>query len=127
MGAYEEFLAQKRLLAAPVGIAKVPRLSSKLFPFQRDVTAWALRLGRAAIWADTGLGKSWMALEWARVVRKHAGGDVLILTPLAVAQQFVREGAKLGVGVKHVRDGDEVEAGVSVTNYERLHLFDPAR
>lgn len=122
---YDEFIASKRLVAPPVGIASPPSLNGKLFPFQRDIATWALRRGRAAIWADCGLGKSWMALEWARVVAAHAGGDVLILTPLAVAQQFVREGAKLGIDVTHCRTGEDVRPGINVTNYERLHHFDP--
>lgn len=124
MKTYEDFVAAKRLVAPPVGIAVPGALSEKLFPFQRDITAWALKRGRAAIWADCGLGKSWMALEWARVVCGHTGGNVLILTPLAVARQFVSEGAKLGVDVHYCRTGDDVKPGINVTNYERLHHFD---
>ena len=124
---YEEFIAQKRLAAPSTGIEEPAELSPSLFPFQRDITTWALRRGRAAIWADCGLGKSWMALEWARVVSEsHAQAPVLILTPLAVAQQFVREGAKLGVEVTHVREGFEVRDGINVCNYERLHKLDPS-
>jgi hypothetical protein len=122
---YEEFIAGKRLVAAPVGIDKPPVLNPSLFEFQADITRWALRRGRAAIWADCGLGKSWMALEWARSVVAHTGGDVLILTPLAVAQQFVREGEKLGITVTHCRTKADLQRGINVTNYERLHHFDP--
>lgn len=121
---YEKFIAHKRLVAPPVGIAEPPPLSERLFPFQRDIVRWALRRGRAAIWADCGLGKSWMALEWARHVAEHTRRPVLILTPLAVAEQFVDEGRKLGVAVRHVRDGSDVGAGIHVSNYERLHRFD---
>lgn len=123
---YEDFIASKRLVAPPCGIPDPPELSAKLFPFQADITRWALRRGRAAIWADCGLGKSWMALEWARVVHEHTGRNVLILTPLAVAQQFVTEGEKLGVKVKHCREASDVEPGINVTNYDRLHHFNPA-
>lgn len=126
MVTYEEFVASKCLIAPPVGIATPPALNPLLFEFQADITRWALRRGRAAIWADCGLGKSWMALEWARAVVDHTGGDVLILTPLAVAQQFVREGEKLGVIVTHCRTKADVRAGINVTNYERLHHFDPS-
>ncbi len=123
---YEEFIGYKRLVAPPVGIAEPPELNPKLFPFQRDIVRWALKRGRAAIWADCGLGKTPMALEWAKHVCAHTGGNVLILTPLAVAQQFVSEGEKFGVPVKLCRIGDDVEPGVNVTNYERIHHFDPA-
>lgn len=123
---YEDFIESKRLTAPPCGIDAPPELSPKLFPFQRDITRWALRRGRAAIWADCGLGKSWMALEWARVVHEHTGRNVLILTPLAVAQQFVDEGEKLGVKVTHCRTADDVRHGINVTNYEKLHHFNAA-
>lgn len=122
---YEAFIESKRLVAPPVGISHPAPLDGRLFPFQRDITKWALRRGRAAIWADCGLGKSWMALEWARAVCEHERGEVLILTPLAVAAQFVREGAKLGINVTHCRTQDDARAGINVTNYDRLHLFKP--
>ena len=120
---YEDFIASKRLVAPPCGIDDVPDLNPKLFPFQRDITKWALRRGRSAIWADCGLGKSWMALEWARVIAER-GHDVLILTPLAVARQFREEGQKLDLAVTVVRHAEDVRPGINVTNYERLHLLD---
>lgn len=123
---YERFLAAKRIEVAPCGIEDVPGLSPKLFPFQHDIAAWALRRGRAAIWADCGLGKGWMALEWARVVAGETDAPVLILAPLAVAQQFAREGQKIGVDVNVCRSGDDVQSGVNVANYDRLHRFKPA-
>lgn len=122
---YEDFIAHKRLVAPPVGVADPPELSARLFAFQRDIVRWALIRGRAAVWADCGLGKSWMALEWAKHATAHTGKPALILTPLAVAQQFVDEGDKLGVPVRHVRDGSEIGSGIHVTNYDRLHRFDP--
>lgn len=121
---YGSFLESKVVVDAPTGIRVVPPLNGAMFPFQRDITAWALRRGRAAIWADCGLGKSLMALDWARVVSAHTGKPVLILTPLAVARQFVSEGSKFGVPVNHARDAAGVTSGINVTNYERLHLFD---
>lgn len=122
---YRDFIASKRLVAPPTGIGNPPELDKRLFPFQRDITRWALRRGRSAVWADCGLGKSWIALEWARVITEATGSPILILTPLAVAQQFVREGAKLGLAVAHCRTQTDVKAGINVTNYERLHHFDP--
>jgi hypothetical protein len=73
MSAYQDFLATKRLVVRPVGIQDPPPVSPRLFPFQTDIVRWALRRGRAAIWADCGLGKGWMALEWARVVAETPG------------------------------------------------------
>lgn len=123
---YADFIAGKRIVAQATGISDPPALSDKLFPFQRDIVRWALRRGRAAIWADCGLGKGWMALELARVVAEHTGRPFLILAPLAVAQQFAREGQKLGVNVRVCREQCDVHDGVNVTNYERLSKFDTA-
>lgn len=123
---YADFLASKRIEVAPAGIADPPPISGRLFPFQQDITRWALRRGRAAIWADCGLGKGWMALEWARIVAAETDEPVIILAPLAVAQQFKSEGRKLGVAVNVCRSGDDVIEGVNVTNYDRLHRFDPS-
>lgn len=86
---------------------------------------WACKRGRAAIFADTGLGKSRMQLAWADAVHKHTKRPVLILAPLAVAPQTVAEGAEIGVMVQHCRDGAEVTGGIIITNYDRLHRFDP--
>lgn len=121
---YEEFIAQKRITAPPVGIPDPPPLNPSLFGFQSAATRWALQRGRAALWEDCGLGKSWQALEWSRVIHEHTQGDVLILTPLAVARQFVDEGNKMGVSVTHAREADDVRPGINVTNYERVHKFD---
>lgn len=124
---YESFLAGKRRIVHPVGFS-VPTLHERLFPFQRDIAAWALRLGRAAVFAGTGLGKTSMQVEWARRVEAHEDRPVLILAPLAVGQQTVAEARNLGVEVRFAREAAEVEArGVYVTNYERFERFDPAR
>lgn len=120
---YEAFIARKLETAPPTGLEVMPTLSESLFPFQRDLTAWALRRGRAAIFADTGLGKTRMELEWAR----HIPGDVLILAPLAVAAQTAREGEKIGVPVTVCREAEDVRPGVNVINYDRLHKIDPTR
>lgn len=119
---YESFLAAKEPAAAPCGIT--PRdIHPALFPFQRDIVEWAVRRGRAAIFADTGLGKTRMQLEWARQV----GGPALVLAPLAVAHQTIREGKALGLDVVYARSQEEAGAGVSITNYERLDRFDLSR
>jgi superfamily II DNA or RNA helicase len=88
---------------------------------------WALRRGRAAIFADTGLGKSRMQIAWADQVRRETGGDVLILAPLAVADQTVEEGAEIGVGVTHAREDCDIRQGINISNYDRLHKFDCSR
>ena len=126
MSAYTEFLASKRIRAAAAGIDAPLALSSKLARFQVDCTRWALQRGRGALFQGCGLGKSWQAIEWARVVSAHTDKPVLILTPLAVASQFVREGEKLGVRVKHVREPADMFDGarIVVTNYERLDKFE---
>lgn len=122
---YDKFLARKALVVPPCGIQEPPPLHPSLFPFQADITHWALRRGRAALFEECGLGKSRQALEWARVVCEHSVGSVLILTPLAVAPQFVREGAAIGLPVTHAREAADIRPGINVTNYERFDRFDP--
>ena len=80
---YNEFIKTKRIADVPSGIADAAKieLNSILFDFQRDIVRWALRRGRACIWADCGLGKTAMQLEWARVVCEYTGKSVLIITP----------------------------------------------
>lgn len=125
---YAAFLDGKRLIAAASGFAiDADALSPKLFPFQRDVTRWAIRRGRAAIWEDCGLGKTWQALEWSRLVAAHTSADILILAPLAVAQQFRDEGQKIGIDVTVCREASDLRPGINVTNYDRLAKFDPRR
>jgi superfamily II DNA or RNA helicase len=125
VNAYDEFIARKALVVPATGITGAVALSDKLKEHQRLLTAWALRRGRAAIFADTGLGKGWMVLEWARAVAAHTGKPTLILAPLAVSQQFEREATKLGTRVTVCRHiGDVDVRGVNVTNYQKLHKFD---
>ena len=124
---YHDFIASKMSDAPPVGIVGSPKLHRSLRPFQRDIVRWALRRGRAAIFAGTGLGKTRMQVEWARVVRDHERGRVLILAPLAVAAQTAAEAAAVGVEVVVARDGSEIGDGITVTNYDRLHRFDPSK
>ena len=123
---YHEFVSAKLGTAGAKGIA-APVLDYGMFPHQRDLTAWALRRGRSAIFADTGLGKSRMQLAWADTVHRETGSDVLILAPLAVAEQTVEEGESIGVAVTHAREGADVRPGITITNYDRLHKFDVSR
>ncbi len=122
MTEYSDFLASKRL-DVPASPVEHGEIASHLFPFQREIVRWALARGRCAIFADTGLGKTAMQLEWARHVAEH--GRVLILAPLAVASQTIREGLRFGVGVKYSLDQDDAEdARIVITNYDRLDRFD---
>jgi hypothetical protein len=124
--AYSALLAGKAMVDPATGITNPPDLHPMLFPFQSDITRWALRRGRAAIFADCGMGKTFMQLEWARVVTEHTGKPVLILAPLAVSRQTIREGAKLGLTVTHANSQDDVTCGIVITNYERMDRFTPS-
>lgn len=118
---YEEFLEQKRIVDVPTGLNVIPALNPKLFDFQRAIVSWALRRGRSAIFADCGLGKTFMQLEWARCVP----GRVLVLAPLAVATQTEREGVKFGIDVKYARKPEYSTGKITTTNYEMLDHFNP--
>ena len=122
---YKEFLQSKQILSDSVGFEPGP-INEMLFPFQVDIVRWAVRKGRAAIFADCGLGKSPMQLEWARHVCGRTGGNVLILAPLAVSQQTIREGIKFGIDVHACRSSEDLRPGINITNYEMLRKFDPA-
>lgn len=120
---YEQFLKSKQVFDAPTGLSDVHDLNKMLFGFQRDIVGWALKRGRAAIWADCGLGKGPMALEWAR----HIPGDVLIVAPLAVSRQFKREADKFGITIGIAKNAADIKERITVTNYERLDGFDTSR
>lgn len=120
---YAGFIASKVGRAHAVG-ADIPpgAVSPVLHGWQAELVQWAARVGRAAIWADTGLGKTFMQIEWARLMADRA----LIVAPLAVCQQTVREAARLGVTARYVREDDD-RPGLMVTNYEMVDRFDPSR
>lgn len=119
---YDSFLNAKRQEHGDAGFDPV-WMPDFLYPFQRDLVEWALRKGRAAIFADCGLGKTPMQLVWAENVVRKTGRPVLILTPLAVSPQTVREADKFGIDVTHSQDGEH-SGGIVITNYERLHNFE---
>jgi len=120
---YHEFLKSKRLVVKPSGF-EPDGISEILFPFQKDIVRWACKKGKAAIFAGTGLGKTGMQLEWAHQVHQHTGADVLVLAPLAVAEQTAREGEKFEVVVHLCKTQADVKPGVNITNYEKLAHFD---
>lgn len=117
------FLEGKRQLAGEYGFEPI-FMPEKAFAFQRDLIEWAVRKGRGAVFADCGLGKTLVQLAWAENVAAHTGGRVLILTPLAVSHQTVAEAGKFGIGA-HRSDAGELPGQIVVTNYERLHHFNP--
>lgn len=123
---YKQFLHNKRLSHKPNGFTP-SELPASLFPWQAKIVEHACLAGRYAIFAGTGLGKTAMQLAWAEQVHQHTNGSVLILCPLAVAKQTVREGAKFGMEVKQCRSQADVVHGINVANYEMLQHFDPSQ
>ena len=120
---YQTFIKQKAQLDGQYGFEPTA-LPAYLFPFQASLVEWAVRKGRAAIFADCGMGKTLMEMAWAINVAGRTGKPVLILTPLAVAGQFVQEAERFGIDAARSYRG-EVSTPVVITNYERLHLFHP--
>lgn len=124
--AYAEFLASKARMAPTVGRGVDPgEIHPFLHPWQAEVVSWAVEKGRAALWEDTGLGKTVQSLEWARL----SGETSLIVAPLAVCQQTATiEAPKLDLDVRYVRSGDQITGpGTWITNYEMVERFDPRR
>jgi len=122
--AYHAFLDRKRMIDPATGMDHVQALPDFLKPHQRDITSWALRRGRAAIFAGTGLGKTLMELLWASRVAEHTQKPVLTFAPLAVSQQHIRESEKFGLSAFLARVQEDVRNGVLVTNYQKIEHFD---
>lgn len=121
---YERFVSQKLAMRPPSGIERFT-MPDCLFPHQTALASWALKRGRAAIFADTGLGKSRMEIVWADAIQRYTNMPVLILAPLAVAAQTAAEGDRIDIPVKVCRSGADVGSGINITNYDRLHRFNP--
>lgn len=120
---YADFLHRKARVYTGAGLPMIPRLPSALYDWQAAIVRWALRKGRAAIFADCGLGKTFMQVSWADALNV----PTLILAPLCVAEQTVTEAAKLGISVHYARDHSEAHGHrLVITNYERLEKFDPS-
>lgn len=122
---YKEFLTKKHILHIKTGFDPIS-LPEKLFPFQRDIARWSCLKGRSALFADCGLGKTPMQLSWADNVVRHENKPVLILAPLAVSRQTKAEGEKFGIDVNLCESWSDIKTGINITNYEKLHRFDPA-
>jgi len=125
VSSYAEFIAGKQYRHLDAGFDSSD-LPEQMMDFQRDCVAWACRRGRAAIFADTGLGKTFMQLAWAEQVERETNRPVLVAAPLCVAQQTVREGEKFGIASKYMREPGFSNPRIHVTNYEMLKNFDPA-
>ncbi len=122
---YQEFIESKKISPIISGFdVDAEKLNSNLFDFQRAIVKWALKRGRAAIFADTGLGKTLMQTSWADEVAKKTNGNVLIFAPLCVAQQTIREGEKFDIKISYTRDQNGVKPGINITNYEMMDKFD---
>ena len=121
---YLDFLARKKRVVTNSGIdARTVTLPAPLYDWQAAIVRWALGKGKAAIFADCGLGKTYMQIAWAAAIP----GRVLILAPLCVAEQTVREAAALGIAVQYAKTGtDAPTAPITITNYERIDGFDPS-
>lgn len=125
MSEYQDFLKSKLQNVQVSGFEVEPeQINPMLFKFQNACVRWAVRLGKAALFEECGLGKTFQQIEWARLVSERTQGAVLILAPLAVAGQTVLEAQKLGVTVKYVKDQSEIDTQIVISNYDRLHLFD---
>ena len=107
---YKKFLEQKLTPDQETGF-EAKNINNMLFDFQHDITKWAVKRGRAAIFADCGLGKTPMQLEWANQVYKKTKKNILILAPLAVAKQTKREGQKFNIRVHICRTQSDVNPG----------------
>jgi len=122
MADYAEFLGRKQArVEKPGRIVTAADIHPMLHDWQNELVQWAVGTSRAALWADTGMGKTVMQLEWARL----SGNQPLVVAPLAVCEQTVREAAKLGIRAKYIREWADVDPfddiQIHVTNYERLH------
>lgn len=123
---YAAFIASKAISAVPRGLPREPALNPSMAPHQRDTAAFALRLGSSGAYLDTGLGKTWIELEFAHHAAAATNGRSLILSPLAVASQIEKEARLRGYdAVRQIRDASEVGDGINICNYDRLDLLNP--
>lgn len=122
---YMGLIQRKQVSFDARGIDRIPELHDKLFDHQRHSTEFALRAGCSALFLDTGLGKSFCALEWGRVLVEHTNKPIIMLAPLAVGPQHQREADKFGIEAHYIREPHEIKGpGVWITNYERIDKFD---
>lgn len=129
--AYQKFIKSKHIATSEIGIKVDPsKINSKLHDWQREVVSWGLRKGRCDLFEDCGLGKTLQQLEWlAQLLNNGAAKTTLILCPVAVAPQTLREHAKFAINceARIVADQSQVSSGINITNYEKLHKFDASK
>lgn len=122
---YHDFIKSKLFDLKKTGF-ECGELSPMLFDYQKDLVRWALNMGRCALFTMTGTGKTIMQCEWAKRIHRHTQGNILLVSPLAVSAQTIREGKKIGLEIRYCKNQSEVKPGISITNYERLEGFTPA-
>ena len=122
---YQEFLKTKELKSIEMGFdVDKNTLNDKMFNFQKDICAWALKKGKSAVLIGCGCGKSLIQLEWAHRVNLHTNKNVLIIAPLSVVNQTYREAQKFGIpNVNICRTQDDVKDGINITNYGMIEHF----
>lgn len=121
---YNEFLKNKRFVLESSGFdVDKNSLNPKMYDFQKDICRWALKKGKACIFADCGLGKTIIQLEWAKQICEHTNGNILILAPLSVCEQTKREGLTFGYDVNICESQEDTISGINITNYEKLDKF----
>lgn len=123
---YRAFLESKQIRAKECGLRLIPPLADHLYPFQSHCVEFALRIGHAGLFLDTGLGKTECQLEWCQKAIEATNGKALILTPLAVAAQTKRRADRWGYPQSRVvRSQYDVRDGINICNYDRVHKLDP--
>ena len=128
MNNYKKFLAKKQIVDQKSGFEiELSDLNPMLFDWQKVIVRWALARGRAALWEDCGLGKTPQQLEWANQIFKKEKEPILILAPLAVAQQTKKEGEKFNIAVNIATSDCDIKNGINISNYEKLHKFNPSK
>lgn len=122
---YKNFLKEKQKFKLDNGFdIEQSNIHESLYDFQKAITIWAIKKGRAAVFADCGLGKTFIQLEWAKVINQNVNKPVIIFAPLAVSYQTQEEALKLNIQVQLCRQQKDVKCGINITNYEMMHKFD---
>lgn len=121
---YNKYVDSKRIEVVASGF-NPSSLNPKLFDYQEAITRWAIRRGKAALFEDCGLGKSFQEWEWGYHVSLHTAKPVLLFTPLSVSEQMIDEAPEFGYSINLCETSDDLQPGLNITNYEKLHKFNP--